>query len=326
MPESPDNTPDETIRLAWIVARRTCRRYGRILQPLAVGLMDELVAVTACLPAGEESAPAFAVPVEVIPYRPPGRWWPWGGRAEELAAALRKRRVHLLHALDCSVVPLTAELARRAELPFVMTCWATNDRDCFFTEPAGRAAAVIAPSEPIRRRLAARLGASGRIEVIRPGVYHAPRAGCFCEPQHDPAVVVGGPLDDFEAVRTCLDCFAELIARKRNCAFFIIGSGPAEKRLRDHCRRRGLQGHVTFADCPPTEALAGVLRSADVYIAPIRHKSIDVHTLLALAAGLPVLAADGDGADDFLIDGRTALFYAPNDAGELTVKLSVLLD
>jgi len=47
--------------------------------------------------------------------------------------------------------------------------------------------------------------------------------------------------------------------------------------------------------------------------------------LLAMAAGIQVLAGD-DGAADFLIDGQTTLRFRRGDAADLTAKLASLMD
>ncbi len=44
-----------------------------------------------------------------------------------------------------------------------------------------------------------------------------------------------------------------------------------------------------------------------------------------MAGGVPVLAA-ADGSSDFLIDGETAMLFERGDAGDLTAKLTALLD
>jgi phosphatidylinositol alpha-1,6-mannosyltransferase len=140
------------------------------------------------------------------------------------------------------------------------------------------------------------------------------------------AIVAGGPLADLEAFDAVLQCFAELALRKFDCVFFVLGSGPAERRLRRRAAELKLLGQLTFADCHPLGQLTGIFKAADVYISPVVQRAVDVRSLLAIAAGVPVLAAAGEGANDFLRDGQTAISFAPGAAAELTVKLASLLD
>ena len=51
-----------------------------------------------------------------------------------------------------------------------------------------------------------------------------------------------------------------------------------------------------------------------------------MQSLLAMAAGVPVLAAAGKSANDFLRDGETAMGFTCGDYAELTVKLSAMLE
>ena len=161
---------------------------------------------------------------------------------------------------------------------------------------------------------------------MRPGVYHVQKPTCFREATRSVAIVAGGNLDDFAAFEAVLQCFAEVVARQYDCVFFLLGSGRAERRLRRRAAQLGLLGQLTFADCRPLGQLTGIFKAADVYIAPVRLPCLDMRSLLAMAAGVPVLAAAGQGADDFLHDGETAVFFERGNAAELTVHLASLLE
>jgi glycosyltransferase involved in cell wall biosynthesis len=105
----------------------------------------------------------------------------------------------------------------------------------------------------------------------------------------------------------------------------VMGNGRAERRLRTLSELLGVRGDVTFVDRQPPWLLPEIFKAADVYVAPVPDRRIDMPCLLAMAAGVPVLAA-GVGASDFLIDGQTARCFAPGNAADLTAKLKTLLD
>ena len=75
-----------------------------------------------------------------------------------------------------------------------------------------------------------------------------------------------------------------------------------------------------MSDGGPAPATDESRKAADVYVSPVSRKSLDVQRLLAMAAGVPVLAATG-GVGDFLHDAQTALLFAPGDSADLTTKL-----
>jgi len=318
--------PDtEPLRVAWVAGAETIGRLGRVLQPLAVGLLDEMIELAVLCPDGDAGALA-AAPCEVVPYAA-ARWWPLGGGpVEPLAGELKRRKVAVLHGLDGSAGKLTADLARAAAVPYFLNSDALADRRRL--AEAGRgAAAVLAASEPLQHALIGQAVCAGeRVRLMRPGVYHVRRPTCFTEPGHSTAVIAGGPLTDpgpFEAV---LECFAELSARQYDCVYFLIGDGPAERSLRKRAGALGLREQLTFVVGQPLAELPGIFKSADLYVSPTTYSRIDIRSLLAMAAGVPVLAAGPAGVSDFLRDGETATFFQATNAAELTVKLAALLD
>ena len=132
-------------------------------------------------------------------------------------------------------------------------------------------------------------------------------------------------MDDFAPYETLLSTFNELRLRNFDCQFFIIANGRAEARVRAAAEKLGLNPRLTFIDRMPALQLQGILKSADIYISPVASPHVDVGALLAMAAGDPVLAPD-DSADDFLVDGKTAVRFRSGDAADLTQKLTHVLE
>ena len=186
--------------------------------------------------------------------------------------------------------------------------------------------AVLAASAPILKDLRRHHVASAQnMHLVRPGVYQVKHATCFIEPQYSITIVAGGSLDDYAAMASVIRSFADISTRKYDCAFFIIGNGHHERPLRLLAERLSLQHQLTFADRQPTAQLPGIFKAADIFISPSPPRRLDVHALLAMAAGVPVLSG-GEGAGDFLRDGQTAMLYRKNDSAALTAKLLSLLE
>ena len=314
----------ERLRVAWVAGSATTEQYGRALQPLAIGLMDELIEITALCPSGADVQELPSPPVETV-FFGPARWW-WRGfarTAEALAPELHRKKVRLLHALDGESWPLTAELGRLAGLNCIVSIYRLGERLAFRPQSI---AAVLAGSEPVRGGLLARRVLSPeRVQLVRPGVYQVRKATCFLNPDLRVSIVAGGPMDDFASFEAVIRCFAALKRSGHDCVFFLMGNGRAEQRLRGLAETLGMRGELTFADRQPPRLLPEIFRAADIYVAPVPTGHIDMPSLLAMAAGVPVLAVGG-GASDFLIDGQTALCFARGNAADLTAKLATLLD
>ena len=82
---------------------------------------------------------------------------------------------------------------------------------------------------------------------------------------------------------------------------------------------------MTFVDRQKPAQLPSIFAAADVFISPAAKRSIDLTSLLAMAAGVPVLSVD-QPVSDFLIDEKTAVLFKESDANSLSAALSVLLD
>lgn len=312
------------VRVAWAVGPESFRRYARMLQPLAVGLMDELVELTVmCQLADDE--PPMGTPCETIPCPCRGLLGYSRSSIERIGENVRRWKADLIHAVDSSAADLAHRVAADQNLPYIIGGFDLADarRLC---DIAADAAMLLPASQPIADALAAHGMDKRRIRLLRPGVYNVRHATCFQELGNSMAVVAGGPLEDFHAFDAVLRCFAELVAREFDCVFFVIGSGPCEKKLRQQARKLNLGQRITFIDALPAGQLARIFRDADIYITPAPQRSIDMQSLLAMAAGVPVLAAAGKSANDFLRDGETVMGFTCGDYAELTVKLSAMLD
>jgi len=311
---------------AWIAGAETLELFGGTLRTLAVGLVDEMVDVVVCAPSPGGQGRRYAWPHELLAYDAP-RWWrPWRATAGALAETLRVRKPDVLVALDGSVAGLTRAVSDATGLACLLSCSSLGDVRRV-REAAGHGTVVLAASEPIRAALVAQGGCDReKVHVMRPGVYHVAKPGCFRDGGRSVAIIAGGDMDDFAAFEAVLLSFAELVARRYDGVFFLVGTGRAERRLRRRAEQLGLLGQLTFTDCRPLEQLSGVLKAADVYIAPARTAGLDIRPLLAMAAGVPVLAAAKAGADDFLHEGETAVLFERANAAELTVHLANLLD
>jgi glycosyltransferase involved in cell wall biosynthesis len=318
-------TATAPLRVGWIAGEETFTHIGRILHPLAIGLMDELVSPTIFIPEHSDQSEIPDLPIGMVRYSPL-QWFIFKTRTMSLLAAeAENRQISMLHALDASAEPLTRQLAQAWNMPYVVSCYSLGDAKRLGTV-SGSCRAVLAATEPVRQELvSARSAPEEIIKLVRPGVYLVNHPTCFSDEQKSMTIVAGGRLDDFVAYEALLRAFNELHSRNCDCAFFIIGNGKAEARIRQASEKMDMRSRVTFVDRQPATQLQGILKSADIYISPADSPQMDLVSLLAMAAGDPVIAARSQ-VDDFLIDGRTALLFSKGNYMELTQKLLGVLD
>jgi glycosyltransferase involved in cell wall biosynthesis len=320
-----DAPPSRPMRIGWVAGEETIERLSRTLKPLAIGLLDEPMEITAICPNRAIITDLPSPPIEIVRYDRMRLSYFRKRAAARLAEELRAYNFDLLHSLDSSAAELTGQLADILNLRYVVSSYRLGDGAAMGTL-GGQACCVLAGCEAIRSDLLENhVAAVEKIEVLHPGVYQVGHATLFANPAQSIAIAAGGELNDFPAFEAVLKCFAELKNRQYDCVFFIIGSGKAQRQLRRAAERLGLNSVLTFVDYQQPAHLAGIFKAADIYISPVPDRGINIPVLLAMAAGDPVVAA-GSGCSDFIIGDKTALLYRSGDWVELTGRLSGLLD
>ncbi len=322
--EEPTTQPTPLLRAAWVVCAETLETLDRTLGPLSGGLIDELIELLVICP-GEADVRGLPVPPVEVLRHDRLRWLIFENRwIESLVERVKLRKVQVLHALDGGAAGLVRKLAHSTSLPYIVS--SCDLRDVRRLGPLDDSAAVLAASEPVRRGLLHHHAAPAeKIRLMRPGLYHVRQTTCFDDERRKVAIIAGGSLKQSAPFEAVLKSFAEVSQRDANCVFFLIGSGRAEKRLRQLAERLHLRQELTFVDRMPSREMPGIFKAADMFISPVAAPGLDTWLLMAMAAGVPVLATM-DSPCDFLIDGRTAMLFRQGEAAQLTAKLMALLD
>ena len=111
-----------------------------------------------------------------------------------------------------------------------------------------------------------------------------------------------GRLDRQKGLSWLLDTAAVWLRKLPDCKLLLVGEGPERRHLEAKCRGLGLSNRVDFAgwraDIPQ------ILAASRLLVLPSLWEGMPNAVLEAMAAGLPVVAADVEGVHDAL--GPTA--------------------
>ena len=112
-----------------------------------------------------------------------------------------------------------------------------------------------------------------------------------------------------------LDAAVRLRQRLPGLHFVLAGDGPMAGKLADDAERAGIlpQFHLLGR----RDDVLRLMADADLFVLPSRWEGMPNAVLEAMAAGLPVVAADVGGCGELVVNGTTGILAAPEDAQQL---------
>ncbi len=130
-------------------------------------------------------------------------------------------------------------------------------------------------------------------------------------PEDAPLLASAGALVDHKDHANLLDAAARVRKVFPNLRVCIAGEGPLRSALEARRNALGLNDCVAFlgyrADAP------AIIRAADIYVSSSWSEGLGTSILEALAAGVPVVAAEAGGAREMVIPGVTGYLTPVRD-------------
>ncbi|MHC4507823.1 MAG: glycosyltransferase [Planctomycetota bacterium] len=321
---SEDVTNKKSLRVALIASDRTVCEYSMFLQRLLVGLADESVPAALVCPPDYNVDSAFTGAAEVIQY--PVFDLPLMGHLNVrlLVERLAKFKPTVLHCLCESNASLTAQLARRLDLPYVLMVNSLQKRRNALAVSATHCARFITPAKSVADNLAGLYPESADlIEQINIGTFISETGGCFSRPSR-PAMIVmahsSGKVDEFENV---FGVIRHLLIDGYEFMMAVRGGGRAERPLWNLLAALGLLPVVTLV--PRRMPWRPVATAGDIIIRPWPNHAFDPLLLEAMSVGTAVAGCRG-AVDDLIIEDQTAVVFKPDDEVSIMHTVKRLLD
>jgi glycosyltransferase involved in cell wall biosynthesis len=187
---------------------------------------------------------------------------------------------------------------------------------------ARRATFVVTMGSRGRAALLARGFEAARVVAIPASVDEGRFKARNVAPTWDAITV--GELIPTKRIGDLIEAVAGLAPKWRELRIAIAGTGPLRDELQDHTRRVGVEGHVEFLGF--REDIAELYLRSRVFVLTSRYEGLSIALLEAMASGLPAVVSDVGEARDVVRHGDNGFLYPPGDVGELTRRLSELLD
>jgi glycosyltransferase involved in cell wall biosynthesis len=127
-------------------------------------------------------------------------------------------------------------------------------------------------------------------------------------------------------VELCIQSVRQLVDQgNTNLTLLVGGSGPEEQRLKKLAESLGLQEYVRFLGFVPEPEVGRYFSLADVFVFPSILETFGVVLAQAMAAGVPVVAANSSAVPEVVQHGVTGLLAAPLDVEAMTRNIALLL-
>ncbi len=110
-----------------------------------------------------------------------------------------------------------------------------------------------------------------------------------------------------------LDVAPELLQQNPNLRFLIVGDGSWRQRLENKASKLNVREHFHFTGLVPPATIPAHLESMDLLVHLSRREGLPRSIPQALAASLPVVAYDCDGAREACLHQKTGFLVQPGD-------------
>jgi glycosyltransferase involved in cell wall biosynthesis len=163
----------------------------------------------------------------------------------------------------------------------------------------------------------------GQVSKVNVGTFTDEDCACFAWPDKMASIIVPGYFDKFSNYEPLLGAIRHLSVDGYEFVVVFMGTGPAEKQIREFIKATGLVQTVTIA--PQIRPLRAVFRGCDILIHPYCFDKFDSAVIEAAGAGL-VIVASKENVEEFLQDGSTAVLFDSSDELSIYSSLQKILD
>ena len=194
--------------------------------------------------------------------------------------------------------------------------------------------AVISPTDAVKHDILRHLHASMRMAPVIPtgvdiGRFSAGDAKAAREKYDldgEKIVLTVGRVAWEKNLETLLAA-AEAVTRERDdVVFAVAGKGPALEHFKAEADRRGLQPKIRFIGFVPDADLPSLYQAADAFLMPSTWETQGIALLEAMAAGIPVAAANTGGPTHFVRPGENGFLFEGRDVAACAEAVAKALD
>lgn len=130
----------------------------------------------------------------------------------------------------------------------------------------------------------------------------------------------------FKRLDVLIDAFSRICHDFPEATLDIFGDGYLRGELQERIERRGLSSVIKLCGYCMPETLREKIPSYDIFVLPSVADSFGMVFIEALAAGLPIIAADSGGPKEIVVHEQNGLLVEPGCVSALAIALRRFLE
>jgi len=199
-----------------------------------------------------------------------------------------------------------------------------------YLDAVNAAGRFIAVSEPLGRELRASVpGIGEKLEVVPNAVAIEDFTPMGLDRRRPDELLYVGYRRERKGIVTLLQAFADVLEERPSATLRMLGRSltkEEERRWQDLAAELAIGHAVTFEPPADRAGIAAAMQRASVLVHASHRETFGITTIEALAAGLPVVAAEAGGITEMLHDERLGELVPPQDARYLARAILRTLD
>lgn len=302
------------MKVALTVEAEFIRRFKGFFENLIFSLIDNAIDITLILQDIIDST-SLNIPIpenKILRYKHTILLTKYKSQVNDISEKLKRNKVELIHSLSGSASILTGDIAKRLDIPYIVSIIGLEQRECHIPTNKDLCKVLIALSRPILDEIK-EMYPNILSKLIRPGEFLQERKQD--DEKTKKTFIAYGRFDRLSRYDYIIEAFADLKDKEYDFILVFLGDGPLQSNIYKLVSKYNLKENVVFLE-PIVVGWEQLLTEIDAFILARNEYMLEDPPYKAISSGAPIIGPENN-IYDIIINGRTARTYKDNNIDEL---------